>query len=145
MAAIRLLHSLLTLSEGLASRADRASPFTPRGTTLTVGQINGGTAVNILARECVFIFDLRTEPGEDPDRLLEGFMREAAAIDAELKARAPEAGVLVERRSLTPPFAPEADGAAEPSPGAWPATTDPCVSRPMPPRPGSFSRRAFPR
>lgn len=113
MAAIRLLHSLLTLSEGLASRADDASPFMPRGTTLTVGQINGGTAVNILARECVFIFDVRTEPGDDAERLLAGFMREAAALDAELKARAPEAGVVIERRSLTPPFAPETGGVAE--------------------------------
>ena len=34
-------------------------------------------------------------------------------MDAELKARAPEAGVRVERRSLTPAFAPEADGGAE--------------------------------
>jgi acetylornithine deacetylase len=113
MAAIRLLGTLLRLSEDLSARADPASPFTPKGTTLTVGQINGGTAVNILARECVFIFDVRTEPGLSAEALLAGFMREAAALDAELKARAPEAGVVVERRSLTPPFAPEADGAAE--------------------------------
>lgn len=113
MAAIRLLSSLLKLSEDLTARADPASPFTPKGTTLTVGQINGGTAVNILARECVFIFDVRTQPGDDPAALLKDFMREAAAIDAELKTRAPEAGVVVERRSLTPPFAPEADGVAE--------------------------------
>jgi acetylornithine deacetylase len=113
MAAIRLLHSLLTLSETLTARADPASPFMPRGTTLTVGQINGGTAVNILARECVFIFDVRTQPGDDPDAILKDFMAEAAALDAELKTRAPEAGVVVERRSLTPSFAPEPDGVAE--------------------------------
>lgn len=113
MAAIRLLAILLKLSEDLSARADPASPFTPKGTTLTVGQINGGTAVNILARECVFIFDVRTEPGQSAEVLLADFLREATALDAELKARAPEAGVLVERRSLTPPFAPESDGAAE--------------------------------
>lgn len=113
MAAIRLLNYLLLLSQDLTARADPASPFLPQGSTLTVGQINGGTAVNILARECVFIFDLRTEPGVDPQSLLAGFFAEAATVDAALKARAPEAGVRVERRSVTPPLAPEPDGAAE--------------------------------
>ena len=75
--------------------------------------INGGTAVNILARECVFVFDLRTEPGMDPFQLLEGFFAECRAVDAAIKARAPEGGVVVENRSLTPAFAPEPDGAAE--------------------------------
>ncbi len=113
MHAIRLMHYLLKLSEDLASRADPASPFTPKGASLTVGQVNGGTAVNILARECVFIFDLRTEPGMDPFALLEGFFAEAKAVDALIKDRAPEGGVLVENRSLTPSFAPEPNGVAE--------------------------------
>jgi acetylornithine deacetylase len=60
---------LVELSERLEREADPNSPFTPKGATLTVGQVNGGTAVNILARECAFIFDLRTPagPGSDGD------------------------------------------------------------------------------
>jgi acetylornithine deacetylase len=34
-------------------------------------------------------------------------------MDIVMKSRAAEAGVLVENRSVTPPFAPEASGAAE--------------------------------
>ena len=113
MAAIRLMAGLVELSERLEREADPASPFTPKGATLTIGQVNGGTAVNILARECVFIFDLRTPPGQDPMAILADFFARAAALDLELKARAPEAGVKVERRSLTPAFAPEIDGVAE--------------------------------
>lgn len=113
MAAIRLMGSLLALAEELERTADPASPFNPRHATLTIGQINGGTAVNILARECVFLFDLRTPPGMDPRQILKGFFAEAEAMDAELKARAPEAGVKVEVRAITPPLAPEFDGAAE--------------------------------
>jgi len=113
MAAIKLMAGLVALSEKLEREADPASPFTPKGATLTIGQVNGGTAVNILARECVFIFDLRTPPGLDPMAILADFFATAAAMDAELKARAPEAGVRVERRSLTPAFAPEVDGVAE--------------------------------
>lgn len=113
MAAIGLMAGLVELSERLAREADPASPFTPKGATLTIGQVNGGTAVNILARECVFVFDLRTPPGMDPQALLAGFFAEAARVDAALKARFPECGVKVETRSLTPSFAPEPGGRAE--------------------------------
>jgi acetylornithine deacetylase len=113
MAAIRLMQGLCALAERLEREGDAASPFVPPHATLTIGQIHGGTAVNILARECVFAFDLRCPPGVDPDAILAPFVAEAAALDAAMKARFPEAGVTVVRRSLTPAFAPEADGAAE--------------------------------
>lgn len=113
MAAIRLLGELQALAARLEAAADHGSPFCPRHATLTVGQINGGTAVNILARECRFLFDLRCVPGQDPAAVLAPFLASAARLDAELKARFPEAGVRVSRRSLTPAFAPEPGGAAE--------------------------------
>jgi acetylornithine deacetylase len=113
MVAIGLMSKLVALSERLGAEADPASPFNPKGASLTVGLVNGGTAVNILARECVFAFDLRTPPGMKPREILGDFFTEAAAADAALKARFPHAGVRVETRSLTPAFAPEPDGAAE--------------------------------
>lgn len=113
MVAVRLMSHLVALSERLERQADPASPFMPKGATLTIGQVNGGTAVNILARQCVFVFDLRTPPGLDPAAILADFFALAASLDAEVKARAPEGGVKVEVRSLTPSFAPEPDGAAE--------------------------------
>ncbi|MFY8208097.1 MAG: acetylornithine deacetylase [Caulobacter sp.] len=113
MMAVKLMAMLVGLSEKLEREADPNSPFTPKGATLTIGQVNGGTAVNILARECVFIFDLRTPAGMDPVALLSDFFAMASALDAEIKAKAPEGGVKVERRSLTPAFAPEEDGVAE--------------------------------
>jgi acetylornithine deacetylase len=113
MMAVRLMHSLSELAHRLEREADPASPFVPPHPTLTIGQINGGTAVNILARQCVFLFDLRCPPGIDPMKILGPFLAETQALDAEMKARFPETGVQVVRRSLTPAFAPEPDGAAE--------------------------------
>jgi acetylornithine deacetylase len=113
MMAIRLMHSLSELAARLEQDADPASPFVPKHATLTIGQINGGTAVNILARECVFVFDLRSPPGIDPMATLAPFLQEAQALDAEMKARFPAAGVQITRRSLTPAFAPEPSGEAE--------------------------------
>ncbi|QUD87072.1 acetylornithine deacetylase [Phenylobacterium montanum] len=113
MAAIRLMGSLSALAERLARDADPASPFTPKGASLTIGLINGGTAVNILARECVFYFDLRTPSGMDPLALLADFRAEVEAMDAELKARFPDAGARIETRAMTPALAMEEGGAAE--------------------------------
>jgi acetylornithine deacetylase len=113
MAAVKLMESLRRLSDALEQQGDPASPFQPRGATLTIGQVNGGTAVNILARECVFYFDLRCPPTFDPKAIIAPFLAEARALDAELKTRAPEAGVEVQARSYTPAFAPEPDGEAE--------------------------------
>ena len=113
MAAIELMRALADLAAALERDADPASPFLPRHATLTIGQVNGGTAVNILARECVFLFDLRCPPGTDPEAVLAPFLRQAEALDAAMKARFPQTGVSVVRRSATPAFAPEPDGAAE--------------------------------
>ncbi|WP_395671966.1 acetylornithine deacetylase [Phenylobacterium sp.] len=113
MAAARLMNVLCDLSERLEREVDPASPFTPKGATLTIGLVNGGTAHNIIARECGFTFDLRCPPGVDPDAVLAPFHDAAARMDAALKARAPEAGVTVTRRTNVPAFAPEPGGAAE--------------------------------
>lgn len=104
MAAIRLMSILADLATQLEQRADPTSPFTPKHATLTVGQVNGGTAVNILARECVFLFDLRCPPGLEPGEVLKPFFEAAEALDRELKGKAPEAGVKVELRAQTPPL-----------------------------------------
>ena len=113
MAAIKLLASLDALAEKLKREADPHSHYTPKETTITVGVIHGGTAGNILARECEFIFDIRSAPGVDQKAVLAGFFAEVAAVDAALKARFPEAGAEVISRSGTPALSPEPNGAAE--------------------------------
>ncbi|HEV2533574.1 acetylornithine deacetylase [Phenylobacterium sp.] len=113
MVAVKLMAALVALSEKLEREADPASLFTPKGATLTIGVVHGGTAHNILARECHFHFDLRCPPGVDAEALLGGFFDLAKVLDAQVKARAPEAGVTVRRHSNVPAFAPEKDGLAE--------------------------------
>jgi acetylornithine deacetylase len=113
MEAVTLMASLNALAERLQREADPASPFTPKGPTLTIGMVNGGTAHNIIARECNFVFDLRTPAHMDAQAVLADWFAQAKAMDAALKARAPEAGVHVHQHSSVPGFAPEPDGAAE--------------------------------
>jgi acetylornithine deacetylase len=113
MVAVKLMAALAELSEQLEREADLASPFLPKGATLTIGVMHGGTAHNILARECQFHFDLRCPPGVEPDALLTDFFALARQLDGAVKARFPECGVSVHLHSAVPSFAPEPDGAAE--------------------------------
>lgn len=113
MVAVGLMNQLAAIAETLEHHADPASLYCPGHATLTIGQIHGGTAVNILARECSFVFDLRAPPGQEPDAIIAPFITECARQDAILRARFEGAGVEVVRRSATPSFAPEPGGAAE--------------------------------
>jgi len=113
MEAVKLMATLNALAAKLEADADPASPFTPKGATLTIGEVHGGTAHNILARECRFVFDLRTPPPMTPHDVLGPFFAEAEALDAAIKARAPEGGVSIHMHSDVPGFAPEPNGAAE--------------------------------
>ena len=54
MVAIGLMARLSELAQSLESEQSHDSPFTPPHATLTIGEIQGGTAVNILARQCRF-------------------------------------------------------------------------------------------
>jgi acetylornithine deacetylase len=75
--------------------------------------VEGGTATNILARRCTFSWDLRCPPGEDPEVYAQRFFAAAADVDARIKARAPEGGVTVARRSSTPALHIRRDSEAE--------------------------------
>ncbi len=113
MIAVRLMQALAELAEQLERDGDAQSGFMPPHATLTIGQIHGGTAVNILAGECTFVFDLRTPPGDDPERIIAPFLAMAAREDAGMKARFAGTGVSVTRRSKTPCLVPAPNSPAE--------------------------------
>jgi acetylornithine deacetylase len=145
MEAVQLMASLTKLSARLEREADPASPFTPKGATLTIGLVNGGTAGNILARECSFLFDLRCPPSLEPRTILAPFFAEVEALDAALKARAPEAGVASSSSRAQPSFAPET-GRAWPGvlrAAAWPGDNGPTRAVPRHQRRGQFQLAGF--
>jgi acetylornithine deacetylase len=114
MAAIPLMNLIVDMAaEARAEQGAEDALFSPPYPTMTVGVVEGGTASNILARRCSFVWDLRCPPGRDHTVYLDRFMKAAAATDAALKARFPQAGVTVERRSSTPAMAPVFDSEAE--------------------------------
>jgi acetylornithine deacetylase len=113
MVAIELMHDLAELARCLWENGDADNGFTPPHSTLTVGQMAGGTAPNILARHCRFIFDLRYPPGDDPVQILAPFLAKVQGLDREMKAAFPDCGITAIRLSGTPPMTPSADSSAE--------------------------------
>jgi acetylornithine deacetylase len=109
VALMALLREMAREQEGVEASA----LFDPPGATLTIGRVEGGTAGNILARRCMFQWDLRCPPGVDPDAFEARFFALAAEVDDRIKQRAPEGGVMAKRRTNTPPCAPDPGSAAE--------------------------------
>jgi acetylornithine deacetylase len=112
MAAGRLIARIDAMTEQRRWAADPNSPFTPAYTTMSVGVIEGGTASNILARRCGFTWDVRTMPGESLGAVLEEFNSEAAAIEAGMRAIAPECSIETQILADAPPLRPEAENPA---------------------------------
>jgi acetylornithine deacetylase len=104
MSAARLMGALAELAETLEREADPASPFEPKGPSLTIGQVSGGTAPNILALDCRFVFDLRAPSGVDVEAILEPFRRLVAQEDAAIRTRGPDGGVTLKRIADVPAF-----------------------------------------
>jgi acetylornithine deacetylase len=113
MEAIPLLNALHEMAAQARACAPKDSPFEPSGTSITVGVIEGGTALNILARQCSFVFDIRFEAGDDPSKYEEKLRVLVEELDKKIKDRAPEGGASLIRRSLSPAMKPETNGVAE--------------------------------
>jgi acetylornithine deacetylase len=88
--AVEAAAEAVAFLKGLARRHRDRGPY-DRGfdvayTTVHTGVIRGGTALNIVPHECVFDFEFRNLPGDDPERLraeFETYLREV--LEPEMK------------------------------------------------------------
>jgi acetylornithine deacetylase len=111
MEAVKLMSLVAKMGE--EARAETHPHFNPPGPTMTIGKVEGGTAGNILARRCSFIWDCRCPEAHQGDAIEARFRAAAEQLDTEIKKRAPEGGVNITRRTNTPGLAIERDSAAE--------------------------------
>ena len=90
------------------------SPFDPPYTTFNVGVIEGGTAHNIVARDCRIVWQYRLMPG-DHDHDIKDRLERFVADDLLPRMRAihPGAQIVTEREIDLPGLVPEPNGEAE--------------------------------
>ncbi len=89
------------------------SGFEPPYTTVHVGMIEGGTAPNIVSRECSFYWDVRDMPWDKISDITERFETYCAELRDEMRKSASGADIVTEVIAAAPPLAPEDEGAAE--------------------------------
>lgn len=111
--AAELIVELRRIAADLIANADPASRFDPPYTTVQIGTIQGGTALNIIPRECAFKWEYRDIPGTDADAIYRRFEAKAAALRADMKRIAPEADIVTAPGPRLLPLVPEDGSDAE--------------------------------
>jgi len=105
--AVEAAAEAIAFLKGMARRHRDAGPY-DRGfdiahTTVHTGVIRGGTALNIVPNECVFDFEFRNLPGDDPAALLAELRQHlASAIEPEMHAIDAACGFSIEPLSAMP-------------------------------------------
>ncbi|CAO3380763.1 acetylornithine deacetylase [Azospirillum argentinense] len=112
MTAARLVTLVGDMAAENAAAADLACGFDPPFTTLQVGTIEGGTAANITARHCSFVWDIRPLPGDDWTRYRDRFEAECERLRAAMRRISPDCDIRTEQLAGVPGLAPEPDGPA---------------------------------
>ena len=114
LAAAELIAFIGRLAEEKRRDAPADSPFEPPYTSFNVGTIEGGSALNIVPRQCSFTWEFRGLPGEDGMAIRDRFTRFAEEeVLPRLRANAPAAAIMTELLADVPPLGAQDDSAAE--------------------------------
>lgn len=114
----RFIAFLERLADELKAEGGHGAPpgleFDPPWSTIGLGTIRGGTALNIIARTCTLEWEFRALPGVDDAAIR---ARADAWLADELlpalRAAAPEGDIVTETVCAVPALQPEREGAAE--------------------------------
>jgi acetylornithine deacetylase len=99
--AARLVVFIRQIAERLANAEMRDYGFTVPYSTLSTGVIHGGIAANVVPKDCVFQFDMRTLPCTSPEALHQEIRAHAAELMREMQAVDEKSGIQLEWLSQT--------------------------------------------
>jgi acetylornithine deacetylase len=99
--AARLVVFIRQLADRLAQIETRDYGFTVPYSTLSTGVIHGGIAANVVPKDCVFQFDMRTLPNASPDALFEEIRAFAQGLAREMQMVDENSGIDLEWLSQT--------------------------------------------
>jgi acetylornithine deacetylase len=99
--AARLVVFIRQMADRLAQIEQRDYGFTVPYSTLSTGLIQGGIAANVVPKDCVFHFDMRTLPQASPEALYQEIRRYAEALAAEMRLIDADSGIDLQWVSQT--------------------------------------------
>ena len=82
--AADLVYRLRTMARQRAEFGPFDRDFDPPYTTIHTGTIHGGTAMNIVPKDCAFEFEFRYIPGDDPLKYLALLKEQAVLLEKEM-------------------------------------------------------------
>ncbi|HYM30453.1 MAG TPA: acetylornithine deacetylase [Candidatus Cybelea sp.] len=115
MVAAELMGELARIGDDFKARkVPNAERFDPPYSTISVGMIQGGTARNIIPRQCVFRWDCRMLPGQDDNEVIERLRRFAERdVLPRLRKIHPGADIVIDKRHSVVPLRPDPGSPAE--------------------------------
>jgi acetylornithine deacetylase len=111
--ACRLVMELERLSEELRAAGDPSGRFDPPYSTIHVGVIKGGTARNIVAKDCEFHWEFRGLPDADPELARDRLEAYADGLRKTVFAQFPQCGIDNDTLVAVPGLAPQPGSNAE--------------------------------
>ncbi len=100
--ACELVQYLTAMAAVLATSGLQDARFDPPCSTVHTGIIQGGTARNIVPRECRFQWEIRPLPNEDGDTLFSRFEQRCREVEATMRKTAPDAVIATRPISHMP-------------------------------------------
>ena len=99
--AARIIVFIRQLADRLAQLEQRDYGFTVPYSTLSTGLIQGGIAANVVPKDCVFQFDMRTLPQASPDALYQEIRAYAQTLASQMQAIDEKSGIELQWVSQT--------------------------------------------
>jgi acetylornithine deacetylase len=93
--AVDFIASLRARQDELSANGARDSGYDIPYSTLHVGRIAGGVALNIVPNHCALDFEIRNIAADDPAHILEQLREDAARITGRASLRFPEADIAI--------------------------------------------------
>lgn len=107
--AAETITAFRTEQQYLIDNADHDQQYDISHTTIHVGVISGGTALNIVPNQCQFEFEIRNLPGDNPADILARLQKSAADIVNKYQARFQSAKIDIEFTNSYPALNTEID------------------------------------
>jgi acetylornithine deacetylase len=113
MVAGELIHEISVLRDELIAIGDPTGRFDPPYSTIHIGMIEGGTAQNIVPKQCSFGWETRLLPTADTDFVPQRMALLQKQLEPAMKAVSQDAGIVLTRVNDVPGLAPEINSPAE--------------------------------
>lgn len=112
--AVQLINFLGRLRDEMRALGDATGRFDPPYSSIHIGVINGGTALNIVPRQCRFQWEIRPLPNQDADEIVARFNTYARGeVLPGLRAITSQADIVTKQHADVPPLVPADASPAE--------------------------------